>query len=274
MTLCAKPVAEKCALDDGHAGECRCRHERAVAGLGNALVSLVREVEATDANFHLRKAARVARRAQEREVVTAEDLERSEAEKAARRDRRRAADERDRQYEGDPSAFDCGEDGRGVVRVLFANLKAALPELEKLLARCSGEWGYDDPLYRLYHQSYKVYWLQEATREIVAALQALAPDCELDEWFTQIVRDGPGAPSSWATTSVGSLAHGRSSRPSSTRATSSRWPCGRGSNSTRRRWCCRAGGRRSCVCMSCGEGDDGGATPDCVELAPNASQTA
>ncbi len=79
-----------------------------------------------------------------------------------------------------------------MVQVLFANLKAALPELEKLLARCSGEWGYDDPLYRLYHQSYKVYWLQDATREIVAALQALAPDRELDEWFTQIVRDGTG----------------------------------------------------------------------------------
>jgi hypothetical protein len=77
-------------------------------------------------------------------------------------------------------------------RVLAKNLRAAWPALKKLLAQCSGEWGYEDPVYRFYHQSYKVYALQEMTEEIVGALRALAPDQPLDERFVEIVADGTG----------------------------------------------------------------------------------
>ena len=52
------------------------------------------------------------------------------------------------------------EDDRPEIQVLLANLKAALPELEKLLDECSDHWGYEDPIYRFYHQSFKVYGIQ------------------------------------------------------------------------------------------------------------------
>lgn len=83
-------------------------------------------------------------------------------------------------------------DDRDEVRALFAKLKAALPKLKELLDRCSDHWGYEDPIYRFYHQSYKVYGLQETTSSIVQALQALAPDRPLNEWFVQIVKSGTG----------------------------------------------------------------------------------
>lgn len=47
-------------------------------------------------------------------------------------------------------------DDRPPVKNLFKNLKTEFPVLEKLLKDCSGPWGYEDPIYRFYHQSYKV----------------------------------------------------------------------------------------------------------------------
>jgi hypothetical protein len=56
----------------------------------------------------------------------------------------------------------------------------------------SGEWTYFDPVYRFYHQSFKVFGLQGATLELVASLQALAPERKLSAQFTKIVTDGTG----------------------------------------------------------------------------------
>lgn len=78
------------------------------------------------------------------------------------------------------------------VRSLLNNLKSALPGLEKLLADCSGHWQYEDPVYRFYHQSMKVYLLQDCTKRIVAALQELAPERKLNDYFLTIVREGTG----------------------------------------------------------------------------------
>ena len=75
-------------------------------------------------------------------------------------------------------ALDATDD-TPAVQALFANLKAALPELEQLLHQFSGEWGYEDPFYSFYHQSFKVYALGHATKRIAAALQALAPEQQL-----------------------------------------------------------------------------------------------
>ena len=83
-------------------------------------------------------------------------------------------------------------DDRPPVKNLFKNLKTELPVLEKLLEDCSGPWGYEDPIYRFYHQSYKVYHLQGQTIEIVSKLQALLPDVPLNEWFMQIIKEGTG----------------------------------------------------------------------------------
>jgi len=83
-------------------------------------------------------------------------------------------------------------DDRQEVQQLFANLRASLPELEKLLRDCESHGGYDDGIYRFYHHSFKVYSLQEMTSATVAALQSLAPERTLNESFMAIVRDGTG----------------------------------------------------------------------------------
>jgi hypothetical protein len=85
-----------------------------------------------------------------------------------------------------------GSDPRPEAARLLRNLKASLPALEALLDRCSSHWGYEDPVYRFYHQSFKVYTLQATTTDIVEALRALAPDRSLNDWFVQIVAAGTG----------------------------------------------------------------------------------
>lgn len=75
---------------------------------------------------------------------------------------------------------------------LLQSLQRDRPELEKLLEKCNDEWGYEDPVYRFYHQSFKVYYLQRSTESIVARLKALAPDLPLTPWFEEIVRSGTG----------------------------------------------------------------------------------
>jgi hypothetical protein len=78
------------------------------------------------------------------------------------------------------------------IRALSANLRAALPDLKKLLEECTNHWGYEDPVYRYYHQSFKLYRLQDVTAKIVQRLQVLAPDRQLNALFMQIVEEGTG----------------------------------------------------------------------------------
>lgn len=75
---------------------------------------------------------------------------------------------------------------------LRVNLQAQSDELRQLLESASDHWGYEDPIYRFYHQSFKVYPLAESTTRIVTALQRLLPDQPLNPWFLQIVREGTG----------------------------------------------------------------------------------
>src|ERR1017187_6852630 len=90
----------------------------------------------------------------------------------------------------DMSDSESDVDQRPAAQELFANLKGALPGLKALLEKCSSHWGYEDPVYRFYHHSFKVYGLQATTAEIVKALGALAPGRELSKTFMQIVREG------------------------------------------------------------------------------------
>ena len=83
-------------------------------------------------------------------------------------------------------------DDRPEVVALFADLKAALPALEALLDKYNGDWEYEDRVYRFYHMSFKVYDLQVGTTSITDALQALAPDRKLHEWYRKIVSQGTG----------------------------------------------------------------------------------
>lgn len=75
---------------------------------------------------------------------------------------------------------------------LRANLQAQAQELSQLFESVNDHWGYEDPVYRFYHQSFKVYGLQHTTTQIVAALERLLPDQPLNPWFLQLLREGTG----------------------------------------------------------------------------------
>lgn len=83
-------------------------------------------------------------------------------------------------------------DERPETSALLARLHEHRNELVALLEKSSSHWGYEDPVYRFYHQSFKVFWVQEQTKAIVRSLEALAPDRPLNSWFMDIVREGTG----------------------------------------------------------------------------------
>ncbi len=88
---------------------------------------------------------------------------------------------------------DVSDDGRHLAELrLLENLRSHRGALATLLEECSGHWGFQDPVYRYYHQSYKVYWVQERTLRMVGALQQLAPERPLHPGFREIVEQGTG----------------------------------------------------------------------------------
>ena len=83
------------------------------------------------------------------------------------------------------------EDGRPEVQELFKRLKADLPAFEVLVARCQST-RCEDLVYRFYHQSFKVYRIQDLTAEVTDKLRSLASGRPLNSWFEQIVKEGTG----------------------------------------------------------------------------------
>lgn len=84
-------------------------------------------------------------------------------------------------------------DDRPEARELLSNLKRDRDQLGAILDRASGEWGYEDFIYRFWHQSFKVYYLQGHTVAMVDALRAVSPDDRrLHPWFEEIIRAGTG----------------------------------------------------------------------------------
>ena len=75
---------------------------------------------------------------------------------------------------------------------LLRSIKHHLPKLEELLAQVESHWGMEDGVYRFYHQSFKVYHLQNETAAICQALKNLMPDRPLNKWFSEIVAQGTG----------------------------------------------------------------------------------
>jgi hypothetical protein len=75
---------------------------------------------------------------------------------------------------------------------LLANIKTNLLALEALRERTRSEWGYEDFVYRFYHQSFKVFGVQSMTLSIVAALRDLLPEAALNAWFLAIIEEGTG----------------------------------------------------------------------------------
>ena len=75
---------------------------------------------------------------------------------------------------------------------LISELKNKMPILEALNARMHDHWVGEDGVYRFYHGSWKVFRLQEATLEIVAALQSIVPERKLTGYFVTIIQEGTG----------------------------------------------------------------------------------
>jgi hypothetical protein len=76
---------------------------------------------------------------------------------------------------------------------LLTNIKSQLPELVTLLNEMNSRWCYEDPIYRFYYQSFKVYSLQDETKKIVEALKSIAPEgTTFCKEFEEIIQLGAG----------------------------------------------------------------------------------
>src|SRR5271169_2256743 len=76
---------------------------------------------------------------------------------------------------------------------LLLNIKLRLPELTALFNEMSGHWQYEDPIYRFYHESFKVYHIQTYTKRIYDILRSIAPtETSLHEMFKNIITVGTG----------------------------------------------------------------------------------
>jgi hypothetical protein len=79
--------------------------------------------------------------------------------------------------------------------VLLQNLKKNMPSLESLLREVKSHLGYEDRVYRYYHQSWDVYHVQEDTMKIYNALKKVSPHKPKeirDEQFNSLVKKGTG----------------------------------------------------------------------------------
>lgn len=74
---------------------------------------------------------------------------------------------------------------------LLANIKKDLPELEILLEKMNGDWFSEDHYYRIMHHSFKCYYAQDSTIEIINRIKKLAPEgCTLNPDFEEIIKKG------------------------------------------------------------------------------------
>jgi hypothetical protein len=76
---------------------------------------------------------------------------------------------------------------------LLTKVKYHLSDLAALLEEVEAHGVGEDLVYRFWHQSFKVYFLQDITERIVDALDGVRPEgVALNPWFTEIVAAGTG----------------------------------------------------------------------------------
>lgn len=84
--------------------------------------------------------------------------------------------------EGIPRLVDNGsfeaylEKKKTMEKALLDNIKQNMDMLGQLLEKYSGMWHFEDPIYRFYYQSFKVFRLKQDTQEIVDALEIICPE--------------------------------------------------------------------------------------------------
>ncbi|MFE8033287.1 hypothetical protein [Thiohalocapsa marina] len=82
-------------------------------------------------------------------------------------------------------------DDRPEAQQLLSNLKRDLPALTALRDECHGYDG-EDGIYRFYHGSFKVYWLQDLTERMVTQFKHILPERTLNHRFSQVIDQGTG----------------------------------------------------------------------------------
>ena len=88
---------------------------------------------------------------------------------------------------------DLIREGTHIARIndLLKRIKAKLPELEELLVRIEDHWGEEDGVYRFYHQSFKVFNLQDQIREAFKLIEQIGGETDPpNKWFCRIVKEG------------------------------------------------------------------------------------
>lgn len=76
--------------------------------------------------------------------------------------------------------------------VLLSNIKGALPDLRRLSESVEQDYGFEENVYRYYHQSYKAYTAQGTTNNIVCLLEEIDPKLEPEfcPFFAEIIKEG------------------------------------------------------------------------------------
>lgn len=69
---------------------------------------------------------------------------------------------------------------------LLRAIQQHLPELKELSDKFNSHWGYEDPIYRFYHGSFKVYDLHDSILKAVKILKDIAPDGRLCKTFMHL----------------------------------------------------------------------------------------
>jgi hypothetical protein len=75
--------------------------------------------------------------------------------------------------------------------ILLSNIKIEKQNLEKLLAATNDHWGEEDLVYRFYHDSFKVYRIQNLTDQIYEALKKISPHENkeiFNEYYKNIIK--------------------------------------------------------------------------------------
>jgi hypothetical protein len=77
--------------------------------------------------------------------------------------------------------------------ILLQNMRQHEPELRRVLEDVNDSHCYEDGIYRYYRQSLKAFGLQDATKLIVDALVAIAPEGRpFCRFFDEILQQGTG----------------------------------------------------------------------------------
>ncbi len=84
-------------------------------------------------------------------------------------------------------------DDRSAVGTLLQSIKRDHTRLVQLLEASNSHWEGEDLVYRFWHQSSKVFLIQDITQRLVDALRALAPTSgPLNQWFEKVIAEGTG----------------------------------------------------------------------------------